>query len=146
MISVVLGAARENSMDSPVSFAMEPQADGTVILSGTENVARSVINHMIGEDDEEPACQYCHGTPCFWTQKQDEINFYMEILFEDEDLTNKEKRYKAYRFISSLYEGYLGRDVRKQLPQCLEGEIKDMFPKGPNDDDYVGFVPGKKSG
>ena len=66
------------------------------------------------------------------------------MLVEDEGLTNKERRFRSYRFLSNLYEGYLGRGVRRQLPKCLHDEIVDTFPKGPHED-YTGFIPGESN-
>ena len=51
---------------------------------------------------------------------------------------NKQKRYKMYRYLSTIYEGSLGKHVRKELPRCLVSEVKDCFPNPPGEP-YVGF-------
>ena len=141
VIGVCIAAVREaDATGARASFGMDPQPDGSVVLFGTRDVALAVAHFLITNDmlDDEEECQYCHGTPCFWTQRQHDINPFIDMLHDEEGITNRERRFRAYRFISRLYEGFLGRGVRRQLPQCLETEVRDCFPKRP-DEDYVGF-------
>ena len=127
----------ENSA-GPISFTMSPNADGTVELAGTDAVIAA-----IGMRKEE--CKYCHEVPCFYLQREEEIGNYSEYLFDMEDMGNKEKRFRMYRYMSQLYEGFLGKGNRKELPYCLVSEARDCFPKE-KDDVYTGFKEATEEG
>ena len=137
MVSAMF-AAMNNPGDDAISFTMKPNEDGTVDLTATEAVIAAMT-------DPPKECDFCHEVPCFYLQREEEIGNYMEYLFDEENMTNKERRYKMYRYLSQLYEGFLGKHVRKELPYCLVCEVKDSFPKKEGED-YTGFKESEMEG
>ena len=136
MIEAMFKAVNDpNKEGGGLSFSMAPQADGTVVVSGSSGLA---VDSEEEDETEDPRyCEDCDKSPCFYFQKEEEIANYLEYL-GDSDFTNKEKRYRMYRYLSTIYEGSLGQYKRKELPRCLVAEVRDCFPKAPGEE-YVGF-------
>jgi hypothetical protein len=97
-----------------------------------------------------PKCKHCEQTPCIlnWnsgSDLDDEMSQYEYMMKVGDDaidsgLLAREVRCDLYRIATCFHHGHLGRGVRKELPLCVVGEIKDSFPaKGGN---YTGFKEG----
>ena len=134
MVGAMFDAVRsaKDGAAGPISFTMSPNEDGTVELAGTNAVIAAI------KKKEENECKHCHEVPCFYLQREEEIGNYSEYLFDTEGMGNKERRFRMYRYMSQLYEGFLGKGNRKELPYCLVSEARDCFPKE-KDDVYTGF-------
>lgn len=95
-------------------------------------------------EDELSRCQYCFNTPCLLSQGlyQSLIDLEDSIRMDEEDgsvvLTNEQIRFRLYWHATSWIHGFLGKGKRIKLPQCIQGEIRDLAPKTPRTT-YTGF-------
>ena len=84
-------------------------------------------------------CLICNKSACLWDCYGDELKakgreFYARLR------NNKQVRYHLYRYYISIRHGSLGRGVRVKIPDCVESEIRKLYPnEGGNG--YVGFQP-----
>jgi hypothetical protein len=99
-----------------------------------------VLRHIVdGIFQPRQECQHCHATPCVINVDQMYDNL-MEVGHDMEatGYSNHEIRYRLYRDASTILFGRQGAGVRKKLPLCVEGDIRDAYPNPPNVQ-YVGF-------
>ncbi len=96
-----------------------------------------------GEKEPEQApqiisCEYC-GENCEKETIYDELAELAEELGENENITNKERRFALYREANRLLQsGGRGKGNRVRIPTCVMTEIRDFFPIE-GDKKYVGF-------
>ena len=114
-------------------------------------------NTQDDEDDDEDnssvespypwhdVCQICGTTPCDWYNLKSEIIFEMEKLLATKKyfervtrVSNKEVRFHGYRtYIQEKY-GFMGEGLRVKIPDCVEMEIKKLYPED-DENDYTYF-------
>jgi len=87
-------------------------------------------------DCNKDPCTYCGQNPCDWVRFEVEICEECEQLVE-ENRSNKEVRFHAYRLYTRLRHGVLRKFDRRPLPICVRGEIMDNWPERSRN--YVGF-------
>jgi hypothetical protein len=89
---------------------------------------------------EVKTCEHCDTAPCVMDTHYDEMMLLGSDMEDSGTCSNKEIRHAMYTFMTRAIWGRLGKGVRKKLPKCVVGEIKDAYPakKGT---DYVGFRP-----
>ena len=104
---------------------------------------QAVIDSQVFVDDSMK-CEYCGLFPCVAVREYDNMMAIGSDL-ESENKSNREIRFVLYRYMSMCYNGYLGAGKRKKLPACVEGDIRDHYPKGRDDPDYVGYKSGDKN-
>jgi hypothetical protein len=93
-------------------------------------------------DENEPQCQFCHNSPCVLEQGlYEELVLACELGLDPTDLTtlttNREIRFRLYRYATNWIHDYLGKGNRRKLPQCVQTEIRDLAPESTGI--YVGF-------
>ena len=88
---------------------------------------------------ESMKCKHCCLFPCVSEREYDNM-MAIGLDCEGEQKSNREIRFVLYRYMSMCYNGYLGKGNRKKLPLCVEGDIRDAYPKSAGTD-YVGFKP-----
>lgn len=99
------------------------------ITEGNENPSQDVAT---------PPCPYC-GVSCKKKEVYDDLAELAEELQEDNTLNDKQRRFQLYQLANRLLpEGARGKGNRKRLPECIEVDIHDFFPRGANES-YVGF-------
>ncbi|CAB9508623.1 hypothetical protein SEMRO_354_G124770.1 [Seminavis robusta] len=85
-------------------------------------------------------CGYCYQAPCFMIQDMVGNSLMMTgDMMKDEGYTNNDIRKALYKEASCMIHGRLGPGKRIKLPVCVEGEIKDCYPRNKTDPEYVGF-------
>jgi hypothetical protein len=88
------------------------------------------------------SCRYCGWVPCFMDTHYDSM-MVLGTELEEHGVEHKSIRYSLYREMALKFYGKLGSRVRKKLPTCIVGEIRDAYPKKTGED-YTGFRPGPK--
>ena len=91
--------------------------------------------------DDYGLCCVCERRPSYervkdlnmWRMSQ----MYVDMLEED-DLSNKQKRFICYKMHTWYRYGYLGLRNRIEINACIEKEIKKKFPNL-DDEEYVGY-------
>ena len=58
--------------------------------------------------------------------------------FQNNHLTNKQKRYQCYRWYTTIVYGHLGVRNRRRVDGCVESEIGNHFPNE-GGEERVGF-------
>ena len=159
----------DQAPSGPRSIAVEFSGDGSRIVVG--NVVSEPEEVMSGRDfarafetfhvDEEIAmlnaaaaatfptetvgddgcCRYCLQDPCVLQTEYDAL---LEIgsAMEHRNCPNNEIRFAMYRHMSNAIHGHLGAGNRRQLPNCVEFRIRNMYP----DERYVGYRPAGSTG
>ena len=89
------------------------------------------------EVQEEPQemhwCPACKKSPCVFLEWQEELERCVDLMAPE--VTNKSKRYHMYRHMSRRLNGQMGKGNRKQLPQCFERGLRELYPS----EEYSGF-------
>lgn len=143
-IVVCVGAAINSFLDARLngsdinSIVLSPDGNGgATILTDTPEDAAILEHASNGKVQPKVICEYCKENPCVMEVHYDHL---MEVGEFEESLQrkNKEVRFKLYREATRLLHGYLGRQVRKELPGCVVRDIHDAYPE-PNSGEYVGF-------
>ena len=88
------------------------------------------------EKDEEERCEFCKEECCVADKMQQEMIEYGREL-EEICSSNKQIRFKLYRQAALTLWGHLGPGVRKELPLCLQADIRVLYPS--NESEYIGF-------
>ncbi|CAB9512518.1 hypothetical protein SEMRO_540_G162990.1 [Seminavis robusta] len=97
------------------------------------------------KEEPEPllsrTCGYCNQAPCFMLQDLIGNSLMMTgDMMKDDGFSNQQIRKALYTEASRMINGRLGPGIRKKLPTCVEGEIKDSYPRDKNKDpEYVGY-------
>jgi hypothetical protein len=87
-------------------------------------------------------CVVCGCDPCQFIQF--ETNILEQDRIHNEDIgmnaseRNSRRRKRAYKLVSRLREGMLGRGVRRPLPSCILDGVRSLFP--PVDGVVMGFM------
>jgi hypothetical protein len=92
-------------------------------------------------DDDHHYCELCRSSPCLLEQGlYEELSLANELGLDPDFpfLSNKEIRFRLYKYATNWIHGYLGKDNRVELPQCITQEIRHLAP------DSVGFYVGFK--
>jgi hypothetical protein len=107
---------------------------------GKENNAAS------SEAEDKNICRFCNNSPCFLEEGlYEELVLAYELGLDPADLTvmpNSQIRFRLYRYATSWIHGYLGKGNRRELPQCVRTEIRDLAPESSGN--YVGFKKKKR--
>ena len=101
-----------------------------------EKEVDSVEGEEDGGEDYIPCCIRCGEIPCPWLECREAVLEHVEGL-EDMDIAADQKRFQLYKLCTTILFGYLGKNNRVPLPQCVLLEIRRMYPS--NDGSYVGF-------
>ena len=104
---------------------MEKHSDGTVTA-------------YLDPPEAGDFCEFCNEDPCVMVVHQDDFQGLVTLHGCNDLLDNCQRRFKLYREMTRLVNGYLGKTVRKELPKCVTDPIREHFP---NDSQvpYVGF-------
>ena len=135
--------------------AFKQHIDGCKVYSLAKQpqfVPPSVIKST-AEEGESPLltqkCDLCGETPCFLNQVVEGSGgkTMHEVFIGDkgdemmeQGVPNHEICHALYCDATTFIHGYLGKGNRKQLPACVQGEIRDSFPS--KDGLYTGFKKG----
>lgn len=105
------------------------------IIEGNENPS---------QDDATPTCPHC-GRNCKKKEVGDDLAELAEELQEDQMLNDKQHCFQLYQLADQLLpEGAHRKGDWKKLPECIEVDIHDFFPRGANER-HVGFRSGMRS-
>ncbi|CAB9500922.1 hypothetical protein SEMRO_95_G049310.1 [Seminavis robusta] len=89
---------------------------------------------------ESRTCRYCFQAPCYMLQDMMGGSLLMTgDMKKDEGYDNNKIRKALYGEASRMINGRLGPGKRMKLPVCVEGEIKDCYPRKKTDAEYMGF-------
>ena len=92
-----------------------------------------------GEVSIDSACQGCGYQRCVWETFKDDNEEYLCLLRSkiSEGRRPGEVRKLVYRDITRSMHGTMGSGVRRKLPNCVEDNVRRMFPS--NDGKYMGY-------
>lgn len=107
--------------------------------SDQSSPSSEIRNH---DHSNDLLCQFCNSTPCLLEQGlYEELVLAYELGLDPADMsslaTNKQVRFRLYRYAINWIHDYLGKGNRRQLPQCVQTEIRDLAPESSGI--YVGF-------
>ena len=103
----------------------------------------SMLDKAAAEAMRDVPCHWCRHIPCIFKTHYETLLEKKESM-EAAGKASDEIRFVLYRYMTRIIHGRLGKGVRRQLPKCTEGGIKDFFP-GTND--FVGYkTTGEESG
>ncbi|CAB9517267.1 hypothetical protein SEMRO_845_G209940.1 [Seminavis robusta] len=94
--------------------------------------------------EEQPPivpCRHCEQYPCYMIQDMVGGSLMMTgDMMKEEGFDNKTIRKAMYKEAVRMIFGHLGAGKRRRLPVCVEGEIKDTWPRNPSKDaEYVWY-------
>ena len=102
------------------------------------------VKVIVVKKKKKNKCCHCGKSPCEWTifgrhvlSQASQINKGRSFGVAKHD--NDKKRYHLYKNFTRIKFGTLGQYNRKQIPWCVEGRIKDLFPS--EDGNYTYFQP-----
>mmetsp|Transcript_16408 Transcript_16408/g.32581 ORF Transcript_16408/g.32581 Transcript_16408/m.32581 type:complete len:139 (-) Transcript_16408:164-580(-) len=117
---------------------------------GQLNAMFQVIDDESDDEVEGVSCRTCGMTPCKWVQHRSEISRrvlaeYGDVLNWDEFKSNRDYVVlvhracckHAYRAMTFILQGTLGRGIRRKLPRCIEVGIHSVWECP--DKNYMGF-------
>ena len=89
-------------------------------------------------------CKGCNSVPCVL----DKDGLYDNLMtigssMEEEGYEPEKIRFALYQEAVRVIYGYLGKGVRKELPPCVVGDIRDAYPDPKQN--YVGFNDGSST-
>ena len=140
----VLGAAGQVLSTIPGKverrYVYHSEVDDDTVNRIIEAVKSDTTNHpdFPVSQSFETVCPSCEQNPCFmfdYAVRMGEIAGAMKR----NNKSNREIRYKLYRYLSSQIHGHLGHGNRRALPDCLLSIVRDAFPNEDNEP-YVGFI------
>ncbi|CAB9498181.1 hypothetical protein SEMRO_33_G021180.1 [Seminavis robusta] len=132
--------------DSPVypnsDFNEHAAADPTIRRTNSPHKPKALDYKK--EENPEPlsarTCGYCCQAPCYMLQDMMGGSLMMTAdMMKDEGYDNNKIRKALYSEASRMINGRLGPGKRMKLPVCVEGEIKDCYPRKKTDPEYVGY-------
>ena len=101
--------------------------------------------HLIFSNNTDHSCSLkcpeCgrSKSKCLWLVYGGQIRRCMiKVKKESPRPPNTKIRHEGYKKAAKLIFGSLGKGNRKKLPDCVEGEIKNLYPAG-RGEAYVGF-------
>jgi hypothetical protein len=86
--------------------------------------------------DEEMECPSCGGHPCVWDENKEQL-MHDNVIVVGECATNDKFRFFAYKQMTYIIHGYLGKGQRRQLPECVMNGIRCAWPS--EGGAYTGF-------
>ena len=89
------------------------------------------------EEDLLNMCTRCGNTPCLVALMGQELVDEGNRYNSNNNVGNKQVRFRLYRMFTRKMYGVLGSDHRIPLPGCIESLIKDSFPN----EDGAAFCP-----
>lgn len=100
-------------------------------------------DHYVGDDvgdddDNEIVCLLCGKDPCEWVQINPLLlRYFSNINNNFATKNNKSKQHFMYKKGSKVKYGFLGRNVRVRLADCIVNKIRQAYPN--SDNKYTGF-------
>lgn len=83
-------------------------------------------------------CLICNNErACLWDTYRHALEARGRELYA-QHRNHKKVRYHLYRYYTSMRHGTLGRGARIKIPDCVEWEIRNLFPDEEGNG-YVGF-------
>ena len=99
----------------------------------------SLFQNEIQEKLQDELCEKCEFAPCIWEQYGVSIVAECQNIHAHEPtVTNSQYRKTCYQKFSRCVHGYLGKGNRRELPECVLCNIREMFPNK-EDEKYMGF-------
>ena len=92
------------------------------------------MQEVQGKEEEEEVCEFCEQRNCVADEIKEEIKEFGREL-ETTCSSNKQIRFHLYREAALTIFGHLGSGVRKELPLCVQSDIRVLYPSS----HYVGF-------
>ena len=86
------------------------------------------------KDKEEEMCEFCEEKPCIADEMKKDIEEFGREL-EQTCESNKQIRFHLYRKAALTLWGHLGAGNRKELPLCLQSDIRVLYPS----QEYIGY-------
>ena len=94
------------------------------------------------ESTDTNPCEFCDVSPCDWSVVGRDIVSVIDDMCKNHSAgSNSQKRYYAYCAYAALKWGYLGKDNRRRIPECVQNAVRGAYPD-PNGN-YVGFKNSK---
>jgi hypothetical protein len=121
----------EGELKAPPQPVNRPSGDATSKEEGYD---------LSADVDDHQHCNLCCNSPCLLEEGlYEELALAYELGLDPDFtfLTNKEIRFRLYRHATSWIHGYLGKDNRIELPQCVTKEIRHLAPESSGL--YIGF-------
>ena len=96
-------------------------------------------------------CKYCKMDPCIFTRLQYDIMDRDTKINKVNNLPshpmggvvrNRERRHRAFKYAAYTLYGFLGKGIRKKMPQCIEEGIRCLYPA--YDGLHVGYKDNRK--
>jgi len=88
-------------------------------------------------------CLICNERTCLWDCYRPAVEARGRDLFM-KYCNNKQVRFHLYRYFTTMHHGTLGQGVRVKIPECVEWEIRKLYPDEEGNG-YVGFQANGKS-
>jgi hypothetical protein len=112
---------------------------------GKEECEEEVPDNPLYAEEQEPPedgwfCLKCPKLPCQFVQGQEELERIMDVM--NPDLSNEQKRYQFYRYVSRPCHGTLGRGNHRPFPSCIQQGMRDLYPL----EKYTGYKYVDESG
>ena len=101
-----------------------------------------IKKRKIQDEVDTLPCEFCDVSPCDWSSVgRDIVTVIDDMCNTHSTASNSQKRYYAYCAFAALKWGYLGKDNRRRIPECVQSAVQVAFPD-PNGN-YVGFKNSK---
>ena len=131
-------------MSSQRIFIFFPEICQSQKIMSSEMANTDVVNEGAGDEHNSGAeeesvespdfCPECHNDPCL----TEELREFLVSIVEAESAfkSNKQLRFSMYTSATRyIYDGSLGKGVRKKLPDCVVRMIRALSPG----ESYTGF-------
>ena len=94
---------------------------------------------IVKEENKPVVCSYCKRRLCIWVEFMTENSAFLSALHREVKLGERsgKARKTVFQRITRKMNGVMGAGVRKRLPQCVEDNVRSMFPS--KDGQYMGY-------
>jgi hypothetical protein len=106
-------------------------------LEEQSKLDRNFVEDVTGTPDGL-YCSHCDQDPCYWGFFCYEIEMIVAQTLDLEAEPNNCKRKVAYRQLTYMLHGFLGKENRKELPKCCVEGIRGLYPNH-SGIGYMGF-------
>lgn len=109
----------------------------SVAIVPVKNVKKEAVKDA--KEVKPKICIYCKGVPCVWSEFQvDNKSMLLSLRRAVESGGRPGKARKTvFQSMSRKINGMMGVGNRRRLPQCVEDNVRKMFPS--EDGRYMGY-------
>ena len=94
---------------------------------------------VVSGDKKNVMCKYCKRRPCVWTAFTTDNAAFLSVQHRMVNSGGRARkaRKSVFQRITRKLHGVMGAGKRKRLPQCVEDNVRQMFPS--KDGRYMGY-------